>query len=76
LTGVFFYPFFAVAPILLATHRWPGTGQFFGDLVYNRNGFWNALVRPPLARACAVVCVRWCVCGGGVSDGECGGGRR
>jgi hypothetical protein len=43
LTGVFFYPFFAVAPILLATHRWPGTGQFFRDLAYNRNGFWNAL---------------------------------
>jgi len=43
LTGVFFYPFFAVAPILLATHRWPGTGQFFRDLASNRNGFWNAL---------------------------------
>jgi hypothetical protein len=43
LTGVFFYPFFAVAPILLATHRWPGTGPFFRDIVYNRNGFWSAL---------------------------------
>jgi hypothetical protein len=45
LTGVFFYPFFAVAPILLATRSWPGTRQFFGDLVHNRNGFWSALVR-------------------------------
>lgn len=43
LTGVFFYPFFSVMPILLATHRWPGTGQFFRDLASNRNGFWNAL---------------------------------
>jgi len=43
LTGVFFYPFFAVAPILLATRSWPGTRQFFGDLAYNRNGFWGAL---------------------------------
>jgi hypothetical protein len=43
LTGVFFYPFFAVAPILLATRSWPGTRQFFGDLVHNRNGFWSAL---------------------------------
>jgi hypothetical protein len=85
---VFFYPFFAVAPILLATHRWPGTGQFFRDLAYNRNGFWNALVRPSRACvrcACAVVCavcvrvrVRWCVRCACVCepDGECGGGRR
>lgn len=45
LSGVFFYPFFAVMPILLASHRWPGTGKFLRDMVYNRNGFWNALVR-------------------------------
>lgn len=45
LTGVVFYPFFGVMPILVAAHRWPGIGQFFRDALSNKNGFWNALVR-------------------------------
>lgn len=49
LTGAFFYPFYTVMPLLLASHRWPGFGPFFRDMTSNRNGFWSAVVRLSLS---------------------------
>jgi hypothetical protein len=43
-SGVFFYPFFAVMPIFLATHRWSGLRPFLHDVFTNRNGLWKALL--------------------------------
>lgn len=44
LTGACFYPFFAVMPILVANHRWSGLGDFFSNMLHNRNSFWNAVL--------------------------------
>jgi len=44
LTGACFYPFFAVMPTLVANHRWSGLGDFFSNMLHNRNSFWNAVL--------------------------------